>query len=43
MDSHNLLPLNVNMDTLQESNIIKVIFKKLLRKSIEMLCKLAEK
>ena len=42
MDSDNLLPLNINMETLQESNIIKVISKKLVRKSIEMLRKLAE-
>ena len=38
-----LLPLNFNMDNLQESKIIKVISKKLVRKAIEMLCKLAEK
>ena len=43
MDSDNLLPLNVNRETLQESKIIKVISKKLVRKSIDMLCKLAEK
>ena len=43
MDSDDLLPLNVNMETLQESNIIKVISKKLVRKAIEMMCKLAEK
>ena len=41
--SDDLLPLNVNMETLQESKIIKVISKKLVRKAIEMLCKLAEK
>ena len=43
MDSDDLLPLNINMETLQESNIIKVISKKLVRKAIEMLRKLAEK
>ena len=43
VDSDNLLPLNVNRDTLQESKIIKVISKNLVRKAIEMLCKLAEK
>eukprot|EP00568_Trieres_chinensis_P012814 CAMPEP_0183294442 /NCGR_PEP_ID=MMETSP0160_2-20130417/2785_1 /TAXON_ID=2839 ORGANISM="Odontella Sinensis, Strain Grunow 1884" /NCGR_SAMPLE_ID=MMETSP0160_2 /ASSEMBLY_ACC=CAM_ASM_000250 /LENGTH=823 /DNA_ID=CAMNT_0025455773 /DNA_START=95 /DNA_END=2566 /DNA_ORIENTATION=+ len=37
------LPLNVNRETLQESKIIKVISKKLVRKAIEMLRKLAEK
>ena len=37
------LPLNVNRETLQESKIIKVISKKLLRNSIEMLLKLVEK
>ena len=43
MDSDNLLPLNVNRDTLQESKIIKVISKKLVRKAVEMLRKLSEK
>ena len=43
MDSDDLLPLNVNRETLQESKIIKVIPKKLVRKAIEMLRKLAEK
>ena len=43
VDSDDLLPLNVNRDTLQESKIIKVISKKLVRKAIEMLRKLAEK
>ena len=43
VDSDDLLPLNVNREILQESKIIKVIFKKLVRKAIEMLCKLAEK
>ena len=38
-----LLPININRETLQESNIIKVISKKLVRKAIEMLRKLAEK
>ena len=39
----NLLSINVNRETLQDSNIIKVISKKLVRKAIEMLRKLAEK
>ena len=43
MDSDDLIHLNVNRETLQESNIIKVISKKLVRKFIEMLRKLAEK
>ena len=43
MYSDDLLPLNVNMETLQESKIIKVISKKLVRKAFEMLCKLADK
>ena len=34
VDSDDLLPLNVNRGTLQESKIIKVISKKLVRKSI---------
>ena len=38
-----LLPLNINRETLQESKIIKVISKKLVRKAIDMLRKLAEK
>ena len=42
-DSNDLLPLKVNMETLQESKIIKFISKKLIRKDIEMLRKLAEK
>ena len=33
VDSDKLLPLNVKMETLQESKIIKVISKKLLRKA----------
>ena len=41
MDSNDLLPLNVNRDTLQESKIIKVVPKKLVRKAIEMLRNLA--
>ena len=41
MDRNGLLPLKVNKETLQESNIIKVISKKLVRKAIEMLRKLA--
>ena len=40
VDSDNLLTLNFNRETLQESKIIKVISKKLLRKVIEMLHKL---
>ena len=43
VDSDDLLPLDVNRETLQESKIIKVISKKLLRRAIEMLRKLAEK
>ena len=34
VDSNDLLPLNVNRETLQESNIIKVVSKKLVRKAI---------
>ena len=34
MDSYDLLPLNVNMETLQESKIIKFILKKLVSKAI---------
>ena len=36
VDSDNLLPLNVNRETLKESNITKVISKKLVRKSKEV-------
>lgn len=36
------LPLNVNRETVQESKIIKVISKKLVRKAIEMVRKLSE-
>ena len=43
VDSNNLLPLNFNRETRQESKIIKVISKKPLRKAIEMLRKIAEK
>ena len=43
VDSEELLPLNFNMETLQESKIIKVISKKLVRKAIEMMHKLEEK
>ena len=43
VEIENLHPLNVNRETLQESNIIKVISKKIARKVIEMLRKLAEK
>jgi len=35
------LPLNVNRETLQESKIIKIIQKKLVRKAIEMIRKLS--
>ena len=42
VDSNDLLPLNVNRETLQESKIIKVIPKKLVRKAIDILHKLAE-
>ena len=42
VDSDNLLPLKINVETLQESKIIKFISKKLVRKTIEMLHKLAE-
>ena len=42
VDSDDLLLLNVNRETLQESKIIKVIYKKLVRKAIEMLRKLVE-
>ena len=37
------LPLSVNRSTLQESKIIKIISKKLISKSIRILCKLEEK
>ena len=46
MDIDDLIPLltlNVNMETLQESKIIKGRSKKLVRNAIEMLRKLAEK
>ena len=43
VDSDNLLTINVNRETLQESKIIKVISKKLVRKTIEMLRKLSKK
>ena len=43
VDSDKLLPLNVNRETVQDSKIIKVISKKLVRKAIEILRKLAEK
>ena len=43
VDNDNLLPLNVNRETLHESKIIKVISKKLVRKAIDILHKLAEK
>ena len=43
LDSDNLLPLNVNREKLQGSTKLKVIYKKLVRKDINMLSKLAEK
>ena len=43
MDSDDLLPLSVNRETLQESKIIKVVSKKLVRKAIGMLRKLSER
>ena len=43
VESNGILSLNVNKKTLQESKIIKVIYKKLVRKSTLMLRKLAEK
>ena len=43
VDSDELLHLDVNRETLQVSKIIKVISKKIIRKSIEILRKLAEK
>ena len=43
VDSDDLIPLNVNRNTLQESKIIKVISKKLVSKAIEILRKLVEK
>ena len=43
VDSDEIIPLNVNRETLQESKIIKFISKKLVRKAVEMLRKLAEK
>ena len=35
--SNDFLLLNINRETMQESKIIKVIFKKLVRKAIDML------
>ena len=43
VDSDELLPINFDRENLQESKIRKVISKKLVSKSIEMLHKLAEK
>ena len=43
VDSDDLLSLNVNRETLQESKIIKFISKNLVRKAIEILHKLGEK
>jgi len=37
------LPLNVNRETLQESKIIKIIKKKLVRKAIELIRKMSQK
>merc|ERR1711988_1258941 len=37
------LPLNVNRESLQQSKILKVMGKKLVRKALEMLRKLSEK
>ena len=42
MESADLLPRNVNMETLQESKIIKIISENLFRKAIEMMHKLAD-
>ena len=42
-ESDDLFPLNLKRETLQKSNIIKVVSNKLTRKAIEMLRKLAEK
>ena len=43
MDIDDLLTLNINRETLQEYKIINVITKKIVRKAIDMLRKLAEK
>ena len=43
MDSDDLLSLNINRETLYESKIIKVVSKKLVRKTIKMLRNLVEK
>ena len=43
VDSDDLITLKVYRETLQESNIIKVISKKLVRKFIEMLRNLVYK
>ena len=43
VDSKYLLTLNFDRETLEESNIVKVVSKKILRKDIEMLRKLADK
>ena len=42
-ESDDLFPLNLKRETLQKSNIIKVVSNKLTRKAIEMLRKLSEK
>ena len=43
VESDDFLPLNVNRETLQESNIIKLISKKLLSKAIDIMRNLEEK
>ena len=43
VERDDLLPLNVNRETLQDFKIIEVISKKLVRKAIKMLRKLVEK
>ena len=43
VESNHLLPLNVNRDTLQESNIVNVISKNLVSKDIEMLLSLVKR
>ena len=43
VENDNLLPINVNIETLKKSKIIKFIYKKLVRKTIYMQRKLAGK
>ena len=43
VDSYDLLPLNVNRETLHYSNTIKFLSKKIVSKDIYMLLTLAEK